>query len=93
MKKEDLLNDDFLKQFKDGAELNTFLHQLQKRAVEKMLEAELDAHLGYDKNQVSDNTNARNGHSTKKLKNAFGESEIKIPRDREGSFEQLKIQK
>ena len=29
MKKEDLLNEDFLKQFKTGEELNDFLSQLQ----------------------------------------------------------------
>ena len=51
MKKEDLLNDDFLKQFKSGEELNDFLKQIQKRGIEKMLEGELDGHLGYDKNK------------------------------------------
>ncbi len=34
MKKEDLLNSEFLKQFTSGEELNDFLHQLQKRGVE-----------------------------------------------------------
>jgi putative transposase len=87
MKKEDFLNDDFLKQFKTAGELNSFLQQLQKRAVEKMLEGELDAHLGYEKHQVSDNPNSRNGHSSKTIKNSFGEAEIKVPRDRDGSFE------
>ena len=71
MKKEDLLNEEFLKQFKDGDELNDFLQQLQKRAVEKMLEAELDGHLGYDKNQKTTSSNSRNGYSNKKLKNSF----------------------
>ncbi|QRE63205.1 IS256 family transposase, partial [Flavobacterium psychrophilum] len=49
MKKEDLLSDEFLKQFKTGEDLYGFLAQLQKRGIEKMLEGELDAHLGYDK--------------------------------------------
>ena len=49
MKKEDLLSDDFLKQFKTGEDLYSFLGQLQKRGLEKMLEGELDAHLGYEK--------------------------------------------
>ena len=47
MKKEDLLNDAFLKQFTTGAELTDFLKQIQKRGLEKMLEGELDDHLGY----------------------------------------------
>jgi transposase-like protein len=93
MKKEDLLNEEFLKQFKDGDELNDFLQQLQKRAVEKMLEAELDGHLGYDKNQKTTSSNSRNGYSNKKLKNSFGEASINVPRDREGSFEPVLVPK
>jgi len=41
MKKEDLLSDEFLKQFKTGDELHSFLAQLQKRSIEKILEGEL----------------------------------------------------
>ncbi|WP_137402751.1 IS256 family transposase [Echinicola rosea] len=93
MKKEDLLNDDFLKQFKNGEELQTFLGELQKRAVEKMLEGELDSHLGYRKNEQSDNPNSRNGHTSKKIKSSFGESHINVPRDRDGSFEPALVPK
>jgi len=93
MKKEDLLNDSFLKQFKSGEELESFLSQLQKRAVEKMLEGEMDAHLGYDKHQTSTNVNSRNGYSSKKLKNAYGEAEIQVPRDRDGSFKPVLVPK
>jgi len=35
MKKEELFNDSFLKQFKTGEELTGFLKQLQKRGIEK----------------------------------------------------------
>lgn len=45
MNKEELLNADFLKQFKSGDELNAFLKELQKRGIEAMLEGEMDAHL------------------------------------------------
>jgi len=93
MKKEDLLNDDFLNQFKSGDELNDFLKQVQKRGIEKMLEGELDGHLGYDKNQKSDNTNARNGYSEKKIRTSMGESSIQVPRDREASFNPMIIPK
>src|SRR5690606_32845555 len=37
--KEDLLSDDFLKQFNSGKELNDFLKQIQKRGIEKMLDS------------------------------------------------------
>jgi len=43
-----------LKQFKTGQQLNDFLGQIQKRAIEKMLEGELDGHLGYEKNDQDD---------------------------------------
>lgn len=49
MRTEDIIPDDFLKQFKTGKELNDFLADLQKRGIEKMLEGKLDSHLGYDK--------------------------------------------
>ena len=87
MKKEDLLNDDFLKQFKSGEELESFLSQLHKRGIEKMLEGEIDAHLDYAKNARSKNPNNRNGLSKKRIKTSYGESEIVVPRDRDGSFE------
>jgi len=93
MKKEDLLNDDFLDQFKSGEELNDFLKQLQKRGIEKMLEGELNDHLGYNKNQKSDNPNARNGYSEKKVRTSMGESNIQVPRDRDASFNPIIIPK
>jgi len=93
MKKEDLLNDEFLKQFKNGDELNNFLSQLQKRGIEKILEGELDGHLDYEKHQKSDNSNTRNGYATKKIKTSYGESQIQVPRDREASFNPMLIPK
>lgn len=93
MKKEDLLSDEFLKQFKTGDDLNNFLSELQKRGVEQILEGELDAHLDYEKHQKSDNANCRNGHSTKRIKTTYGESEIKVPRDRDASFNPMLVPK
>ena len=93
MKKEDLLSDDFLKQFKSGEELNDFLKQIQKRGIEKMLEGELDSHLGYDKHQKSDNSNARNGFTEKTVRTSLGESRIQVPRDRDSSFNPMIVPK
>ena len=45
MKTEDLIPDEFFKQFKTGEELNNFLKSIQKRGIEKMLEGELDCKL------------------------------------------------
>ena len=79
MKKEELFNDEFLKQFRTGDELNGFLKELQKRGIEKMLEGELDGHLDYGKHQRSKTDNSRNGHSKKKVRTSLGESEIAVP--------------
>ena len=93
MKPEDLLNDDFLKQFKSGEDLTNFITQLQKRGIEKMLEGELDAHLDYSKHQKNNSTNSRNGYSKKKIRTTMGETEISVPRDREASFNPMLIKK
>ena len=93
MKKEDLLTNDFLKQFKTGDDLNNFLSELQKRGIEQILEGELDAHLDYEKHKKSDNANYRNGHTTKQIKTTYGESEIKVPRDRDASFNPMLVPK
>lgn len=93
MKAEDFLSDDFLKQFKTGEQLNDFLGKIQKRAIEKMLEGELDGHLGYGKNEQADTSNARNGYGKKKIKTSYGESEIRVPRDRDASFNPMIVPK
>lgn len=93
MKKEQLLTDEFLQQFKTGEELNDFLKQIQKRGIEKLLEGELDAHLGYQKHQKSNTLNARNGYKSKTIKTSMGETEITVPRDRDASFNPMLIPK
>ncbi len=93
MKKEELFTDEFLKQFKTGDELNSFLKQLQKRGIEKMLEGELDSYLGYDKHQQTTESNARNGYTPKKVRTSFGESQIQVPRDRDASFNPMLVPK
>jgi len=93
MKKEDLFNDEFLKQFKTGDELTGFLKQLQKRGIEKMLEGELDGHLGYSKHEKANTRNARNGFSQKKVRTSFGESQIEVPRDRDATFNPMLVPK
>jgi transposase-like protein len=93
MDKEKMLSDAFLKQFKTGEELNSFLAELQKRGIEKILEGELDAHLGYEKHEKTPEDNARNGYSNKKIKTSYGQSQIQVPRDRDASFNPMLIPK
>lgn len=93
MKKEDLLDGEFLKQFKNSKEFGSFIDELYSRGVEKMLEGELDAHLGYEKNQENDSENSRNGFGSKTIKTKHGETKIQVPRDRNASFEPIIVPK
>lgn len=56
---------------------------------EKMLQGELNNHLGYDAHskEPKEHDNRRNGYGNKTLKTSFGEVAIGVPRDREASFE------
>ena len=89
----DSLTDAFLKQLKTGEELQAFLRDLHKRGLEKILEGELDAHLGYDKHEKTPSSNARNGTQKKVIKTEFGETPIEVPRDRESSFDPILVPK
>ncbi len=95
MEKDDLLNSDFLKKFKNEEELSSFLKELHTRGLEKILEAEMDVHLCYDKNDPKGNNsgNSRNGLSKKSLKTEYGEAEINVPRDRDSSFSPVIVPK
>ncbi len=65
------------------------LKRLFAGTIEKMLEAEMDEHLGYEKHDVKGNNsgNSRNGYNYKTIISDYGESEIGVPRDRNGEFE------
>jgi putative transposase len=64
------------------------LKQLTKALVERAMDAELTHHLGYEKHDRHGRGrgNARNGASRKTLKGDFGQAEIAVPRDRNGTF-------
>ena len=63
--------------------------------LENGLEGELDDELGYTKYDYrnKEGENSRNGYSKKTLKTSFGETEIKVPRDRNGEFEPQLVKK
>ena len=50
-----------------------------KDILQELMEAEMDAALGYEKNQKGDlvTTNKRNGHSSKSIKSQYGELDRK----------------
>jgi len=76
---------------KDGS----ILKELQKRFIERALEAEMTDHLGYEKNSPDGkNTgNSRNGRSSKTVAAPNGELDISTPRDRNGTFDPQLVRK
>ena len=81
--------------FTNVADVYAYLKEGFKDILQELMEAELDATLGYEKNQKGDlvSNNKRNGYSTKTLKSQYGEFPVDIPRDRNGEFEPKLIPK
>ncbi|WP_164856407.1 IS256 family transposase [Lujinxingia sediminis] len=71
------------------------LKQMIGRFVELAYEAEMDEHLGYERNErveeeeggVKRRKNTRNGSYPKTLKTSHGATTVRVPRDRAASFE------
>ena len=80
---------------KSSKGLSEMLQELFKESVQELLQAEMEEHLGYEKH-ASDSSqfpNNRNGKTRKTIKSKYGETEIEVPRDRDGTFEPQVIPK
>ena len=69
------------------------IKQLSKCILERALEAEMQAHLGYDRYERNSSENARNGSFKKNLTTENGQLELEVPRDRKGKFEPVIVKK
>jgi Transposase, Mutator family len=92
------LIDELLKDYETPQDIlgeRGLLKELTKAVIERCLETELDTHLGYPRHGRKGNAagNMRNGHSQKTLKGGQGHVDIKLPRDRQGSFEPQLVKK
>ncbi|MEN6432997.1 MAG: IS256 family transposase [Smithella sp.] len=76
------------KQCTNMEDVHKLLKSLFKGTLEGMLEAEMDEHLGYPKHDFSGNNsgNSRNGYGEKTIQTELGETELRVPRDRNGTF-------
>lgn len=76
-------------------DIYTFFKESFKDMLQELLEAEMDASIGYAKNEKEDliSDNKRNGYSTKTVKSQYGEFPVEIPRDRNAEFEPKLIPK
>lgn len=75
---------------------NGLLKKLTSRFYSKALDAEMDEHLGYKKNDnAGDNSsNSRNGYTTKTVITDNNDTiEVQVPRDRNSTFEPVIIPK
>ena len=74
---------------KSVADMQNALKDIFGPMFEAMLQGEMNSHLGYESNDHGAKTtsNRRNGYINKEIKTSSGELEIKVPRDRDGSFE------
>ena len=96
--KIDRLLDELMEDGVDAEDLfgeDGLLKRMKKRMAERILEAELTEHLGYEKHAPDGRNrgNSRNGKTTKTLKDGRGDLPVEIPRDREGSFDPKLIRK
>jgi putative transposase len=77
--------------------LGGLLGQLTKTVLETALEAEMTEHVGHAKHADQpgrEGSNVRNGSRAKTVvSDAVGEVEVKVPRDREGTFEPVIVKK
>lgn len=84
-----------VKDCKTTGDIQGKLKRLFAGTIEQMLEAEMDEHLGYEKNSIEGNNsgNSRNGYGKKTIISDYGECEIAVPRDRNGEFVPQVIEK
>ena len=99
----DMIINEAVKQYKEGKiknslDVENFLDNLLQPLMQKLLDTELENHLEYPKyehkKEKTNKTNARNGHcNAKNVKTRYGNIEVQTPRDREGTFEPIIIEK
>jgi len=73
---------------------NGLMKKFVKEALESMLQAEMEEHLGRKKHErIDDNEpNYRNGIRQKPIISSAGEMEIEVPRDRKGQFKPIVVE-
>src|ERR687885_112898 len=96
--KQEALLDELLRDYTSPQDIlgeHGLLKQLTKRLVERVLEAELTAHLGYAPHvrYGTAEHNARNGKGHKTVQTETGPLDITVPRDRNGSFAPQRVPK
>ena len=92
---------EFIQQFlaqndiKSAHDIEIALRDMMKETLQTMLENELTEQLGYDKYEYGsdEKNNYRNGYSKKTVHSTNGDIKLNIPRDRNGEFEPIIVEK
>lgn len=88
---------DCIRSYEDNS--SGYLQEIVKQALSNfyssLLSAEFFAHLGYEKSStvIKESSNRRNGFIHKKVRSSFGSLDVKVPRDRDGSFSPIAVRK
>lgn len=82
---------------KTPEDVSKLYSQMLQHMINRSLEAEMDAHLGYDRHEKAEpgakRGNTRNGKNRKTVQSDVGELAIETPRDRDGGFEPQLVKK
>lgn len=78
---------------KSSQDIQEALKDLLGDTMEELLKAELDEHLDYEYGEKPLSLNTRNGISKKTVRSSYGNIDLSIPRDREGTFEPQSLKK
>ena len=78
--------------FTSTTEIMAAMKEMFRDVIQTVMEVEMDEELGRERCERSDEPegtprNYRNGYTKKTVKTQLGEVDIKVPRDRNGSFE------
>jgi putative transposase len=96
MNQTDSMLDALTAECKTPSDVEKLYSALLQRVINRGLQEEMTAHLGFEphaKSPPGERRNSRNGSSGKTVKGTFGELEVAIPRDRAGSFEPQLVRK
>ena len=74
-------------EIKTAEDIQDALKDLLGGTIRSMMESEMTNHLGYPKSARSHSENCRNGSKTKTVRSEYGEFEVDVPKDRNGTFE------
>ena len=95
-----MINDDFnemaeklAQNLKTPEDVSEMTRMLSKVAMERILEIEMENHLGEKSKGLRTNGNSRNGYTHKTLKTDTSEIPLDIPRDRDSTFEPQLVKK